>query len=102
MDNILALKFAPNYGKSYSTMVTCDENYNIDVWKLNLVKQTEIQKTLIQTKEKLVGILIEYTRTRNIELKNMLTQSLLFDAENGLPHNTPPFSLDNKYKEILV
>lgn len=44
MPSMVSVKFAPNFGKSYTLIATCDINFKIDFWKLNMSKYKESPK----------------------------------------------------------
>lgn len=44
MPSMVAVKFAPNFGKSYWLIATWDTNYKIDFWKLHMSEYKELPK----------------------------------------------------------
>ena len=103
MTSTLDAKFAPNYGRSYSLMVTCDINYCLHLWRLTITEHEE--KDSINARSSSTALSIEYVLTQNLELSNMFYQDKILNTKE-YPENEEMFlekyQNNDQYTEIYI
>lgn len=86
-------------------MVTCNEKFSLDFWRIEIVKLKESQSILAAPKMKVVSLLINYNLSRNDELYDLLNKDIKVEpmAKNDGGYGDFENKLtESKLKEVFM